>query len=41
MNNFVLAITLGFSNKPYGNDLKNLLETGNFMVFKIVTGCNI
>lgn len=41
MNNFALAVTLGFSNKPYENGLKNLLETDNFMLFNIVTGYNI
>lgn len=41
MNNFALAVTLGFSNKSYENVLKNLLETGNFILFNIVTECNI
>lgn len=41
MNNFALAVTLGFSNELYEDVLKNLLETGNFMLFNIVTGYNI
>lgn len=41
MNNFALAATLGFSYNPYENVLKNLLETGHFMLFNIVTEYNI
>lgn len=35
MNNFALAVTPGFSNKTYDSVLKNLLETGNVMLFNI------
>lgn len=37
MNNFALAVTPGFSNKTYDNILKNLLVTGNSMLFNIFT----
>lgn len=35
MDGFALTVTLGFSNKPYENILKNLLEMGNFTFFNI------
>lgn len=41
MNNFALAVTLGFSNKTYDSVLKNLLETGNLTLFNIFTEYNI